>query len=156
MPWAKGKLVELSVVIVLFNIVLLAFLYRRVFPLFVLMLSLALCIGALIASLKLLGIALNLFNVLAFPLVIGVGVDYGIYVVIAMRAKERRGALDRDDRKARAAERTDRDRRFCLARFCGKSGAARAGRSSPHLASGGACSRPSSSSCRSTSGGAVR
>jgi predicted RND superfamily exporter protein len=28
---------------------------------------------------------LNLFNILAFPLVLGIGVDYGIYVVGAMR-----------------------------------------------------------------------
>lgn len=84
-PWAKGKLLELSAAIIAFNVLLLAFLYRRVFPLFVLMLSLALSIGALLASLKLFGVALNVFNVLAFPLVIGVGVDYGIYVVIAMR-----------------------------------------------------------------------
>ena len=47
--------------------------------------SLALSIGALVTSLKLFGIPLNMFNVLAFPLVLGVGVDYGIYVVIAMR-----------------------------------------------------------------------
>jgi hypothetical protein len=87
-PWAKGKMVELSTVIIAFNILLLSFLFRKAFPLFVLMLSLALSLGALLATLKLSGIPLNLFNVLAFPLVIGVGVDYGIYVVIAMRARE--------------------------------------------------------------------
>jgi len=42
-------------------------------------------VWVLVTSLKLLGVPLNLFNVLAFPLVLGVGVDYGIYVVIAMR-----------------------------------------------------------------------
>ena len=84
-PWAKGKLTELSAIMILFNIALLAFLYRRVFPLFILMLSLALSVGALVTTLKILGIPLNMFNVLAFPLVLGVGVDYGIYVVIAIR-----------------------------------------------------------------------
>jgi predicted RND superfamily exporter protein len=84
-PWARGKLVELSAIMILFNLALLIFLYRRVFPLFILMLSLALSVGALVTSLKLFGIPLNMFNVLAFPLVLGVGVDYGIYVVIAMR-----------------------------------------------------------------------
>lgn len=84
-PWAQGKLTELSGFMILFNIVLLIFLYRRWFPLFILMVSLALSVGALVASLKLFGIPLNMFNVLAFPLVLGVGVDYGIYVVIAMR-----------------------------------------------------------------------
>jgi predicted RND superfamily exporter protein len=84
-PWAKHKLTLLSVVMVSFNIVLLAFLYRRVEPLLILMISLALSIGAMIACLKIFGFALNLFNVLAFPLVLGVGVDYGIYILLAMR-----------------------------------------------------------------------
>ena len=84
-PWAKHKLTLLSVVMVSFNVVLLAFLYRRVEPLLILMVSLALSIGAMIACLKIFGFALNLFNVLAFPLVLGVGVDYGIYILLAMR-----------------------------------------------------------------------
>ncbi len=84
-PWAKGKLVELSIIMIAFNVVLLIFLYRKAFPLFALMISLVLSVGAMLASLKLVGASLNLFNVLAFPLVLGVGVDYGIYVVIAMR-----------------------------------------------------------------------
>ena len=84
-PWARGKLFELSAIMILFNVVLLIFLYRSFFPLAILMTGLALSIGALVTTLKLLGIPLNMFNVLAFPLVLGVGVDYGIYVVIAMR-----------------------------------------------------------------------
>jgi predicted RND superfamily exporter protein len=84
-PWSKDKLYELSIVMVLFNIVLLIFLYRAAFPLLVLMLGLFLSIGAMIASLKFFAIPLNLFNVLAFPLVLGVGVDYGIYVILALR-----------------------------------------------------------------------
>lgn len=84
-PWAKGKLFELSGFMLVFNGVLLIFLYRRWFPLFILMASLGLSLGALVASLKLFGIPLNMFNVLAFPLILGVGVDYGIYAVIAMR-----------------------------------------------------------------------
>jgi predicted RND superfamily exporter protein len=84
-PWAKHKLALLSVVMVSFNVLLLAFLYRRAGPLLILMVSLALSIGAMIACLKIFGFALNLFNVLAFPLVLGVGVDYGIYILLAMR-----------------------------------------------------------------------
>jgi hypothetical protein len=84
-PWARGKGLELSLIMVVFNVLLLLFLYRSVFPLFILMLSLALSIGALLTTLKLFGIPLNMFNVLAFPLVLGVGVDYGIYIVVAMR-----------------------------------------------------------------------
>jgi predicted RND superfamily exporter protein len=84
-PWAKHKLTLLSVTMIGFNIVLLAFLYRKPEPLIILMISLALSIGAMIACLKIFGFALNLFNVLAFPLVLGVGVDYGIYILLAMR-----------------------------------------------------------------------
>jgi len=53
------------------------------------MLSLALSIGAMIAGLKITGLPLNLFNVLSFPLVLGVGVDYGIYVIVAVRQQDR-------------------------------------------------------------------
>jgi uncharacterized protein len=84
-PWARGKLTELSAIMVLFNVLLLIFLYRSAFPLFILLLSIALSTAALVTTLKLFAIPLNMFNVLAFPLVLGVGVDYGIYIVIAMR-----------------------------------------------------------------------
>jgi predicted RND superfamily exporter protein len=87
-PWAKAKLTMLSLLMIGFNIVLLAFLYHRFFPLFILMLSLALSMAAMIATLKIFHVPLNLFNVLAFPLVLGIGVDYGIYVVIAIRSPE--------------------------------------------------------------------
>ena len=88
-PWSHSKLLELSIAIVAFNVVLLIFLYRKLFPLLVLMVSLFMSIGAMVATLKILGIALNLFNVLAFPLVLGVGVDYGIYVLLAMRNNDK-------------------------------------------------------------------
>jgi predicted RND superfamily exporter protein len=84
-PWSKHKLAELSIAMVLFNIVLLVLLYRAPKPLLVLMFSLLLSMGAMVAGLKITGLSLNLFNVLAFPLVLGVGVDYGIYVVLAVR-----------------------------------------------------------------------
>ncbi len=83
--WAKGKMVELSAIMIAFNVVLLSILFRRAFPLAILMAGLALAFGAMLASLKVLGVALNLFNILAFPLVLGIGVDYGIYIVGAMR-----------------------------------------------------------------------
>ncbi|MEO8352131.1 MAG: MMPL family transporter [Chthoniobacteraceae bacterium] len=92
-PWAKAKLTELSAVMVLFNVLLLAFLFRRLSSLAVLMGALGLAILALVAALEIFGIPLNLFNVLAFPLVLGIGVDYGIYVIIAMRAPDPRREL---------------------------------------------------------------
>jgi predicted RND superfamily exporter protein len=39
-------------------------------------------IGAMIATMKLLNLHLNLLNVLSFRLVLAIGVDYGIYVVL--------------------------------------------------------------------------
>ena len=84
-PWSHSKLVELSVAMILFNIVLLVFMYRSMTPLLVLMISLGLSIGAMIAGLKITGLPLNLFNILSFPLVLGVGVDYGSYIVVAVR-----------------------------------------------------------------------
>ncbi len=92
-PWSKAKLAELSKVMIVFNILLLAFLFRRLSSLAMLMGALGLAILALIAALKIFSIPLNLFNVLAFPLVLGVGVDYGIYVIIAMRAPDPRREL---------------------------------------------------------------
>ncbi len=83
--WAEGKLVLLSSLMLVFNVILLVFLYREFSTLFLLMLTLILSIGAMIATVKLTGLPINLFNILAFPLVLGVGVDYGIYVLLAIR-----------------------------------------------------------------------
>jgi predicted RND superfamily exporter protein len=44
--------------------------------------TLAFAIGAMVATMKLLNIHLNLLNVLSFRLVLAIGVDYGIYVVL--------------------------------------------------------------------------
>jgi predicted RND superfamily exporter protein len=87
-PWAKGKLNGLTIGMLVMNFLLLIFLFRRVSSILIILTSLGLTIGALLFTLKATGIALNLFNILAFPLVLGVGVDYGIYVVIAMRAPD--------------------------------------------------------------------
>ncbi len=87
-PWSQWKMVQLTALMVGLNIIILTFLLRSLKPIIILMLGLALAVGALVATLKFTGIALNLFNVLAFPLVLGVGVDYGIYIAVAMRAAE--------------------------------------------------------------------
>ena len=92
-PWSQSKLLRLSVAMVLFNIVLLIFMYRAAAPLLVLMISLGLSIGAMIAGLKITGLPLNLFNILAFPLVLGVGVDYGIYIIVGVRQAALPGSL---------------------------------------------------------------
>ncbi len=87
-PWSQRKMVQLTVLMFGLNIALLTFLLRAFRPVCILMLGLALSVGALIATLKFTGIALNLFNVLAFPLVLGVGVDYGIYIALALRSRD--------------------------------------------------------------------
>ena len=87
-PWSQRKMVQLTVLMIGLNIVILTFLLRSFRPICILMLGLALAVGALVATLKFTGIALNLFNVLAFPLVLGVGVDYGIYIAVALRAPD--------------------------------------------------------------------
>lgn len=84
-PWSKKKLVELSLLMLGINVVLLAFHIRRITYLAVLILSQFLATAALVTCLKLMETSLNLFNVLAFPLVLGVGVDYGIYVMLAVK-----------------------------------------------------------------------
>jgi len=86
-PWAKTRLMVLSLLMLGVITLVLAFLYRAVVPLLVLLGSLALSVGMMIAGLKLTGIPLNLFNVLGFPLVLGIGVDYGIYTVLAVRSR---------------------------------------------------------------------
>jgi uncharacterized protein len=92
-PWSKTKLAQLSAAMLGLNLVLLCFLFRRPSSIAIIFAGLALGVGALLATLKATGIALNLFNVLAFPLVLGVGVDYAIYLVLAMREADPRREL---------------------------------------------------------------
>ncbi len=92
-PWSKSKMWQLAGLMVGLNIVLLSLLLRAWRPVAVLMTGLALSVGALFTTLKVTGISLNLFNILAFPLVLGVGVDYGIYIAIAMRSQDARREL---------------------------------------------------------------
>jgi predicted exporter len=87
-PWAKTKLFQLTAGMIVFNILLLTFFFRRWSSLGILFGGLVLAVGALLATLKIASVPLDLFNVLAFPLVLGVGVDYGIYLVVAMRAAD--------------------------------------------------------------------
>jgi hypothetical protein len=85
-PWSERKMFELSGLMIGLNIIMLFSLLRAFRPVVLLMTGLAMGLGALFATLKFTGIALNLFNILAFPLVLGVGVDYGIYIALALRS----------------------------------------------------------------------
>jgi predicted RND superfamily exporter protein len=81
-PWSHHQLLIISALMAMFDISLLAILYRDLRLWLIQVVTLAFGIGAMIASMKLLHIDLNLLNVLSFRLVLAIGVDYGIYVVL--------------------------------------------------------------------------
>ncbi len=81
-PWSHHQLLIISALMAIFDISLLAILYRDLRLWLIQVITLAFGIGAMIASMKLLQAHLNLLNVLSFRLVLAIGVDYGIYVVL--------------------------------------------------------------------------
>ena len=81
-PWSHRQLILISTLMAFFDASLLALLYRNWRLWFIQLVTLALAIGAMIATMKLVHIPLNLLNVLAFRLVLAIGVDYGIYVLL--------------------------------------------------------------------------
>ena len=83
LPWSHRQLLIISALMAIFDVSLLAILYRDLRLWIIQVITLAFGIGAMIASMKLLRIDLNLLNVLSFRLVLAIGVDYGIYVVLA-------------------------------------------------------------------------
>src|SRR2546423_4498304 len=88
-PWSHHQLLIISALMAIFDISLLALLYRNLRLWLIQVITLVFGIGAMIASMKLLHIDLNLLNVLSFRLVLAIGVDYGIYVVLVwQKARE--------------------------------------------------------------------
>ncbi|MEY2532010.1 MAG: uncharacterized protein QOI96_2095 [Verrucomicrobiota bacterium] len=82
LPWSHRQLLIISGLMAIFDAVLLALLYRD-WRLWVIQeLTLLFAVGAMIASMKIFNLPLNLLNVLAFRLVLAIGVDYGIYVLL--------------------------------------------------------------------------
>lgn len=81
-PWSHRQLLIISALMAIFDISLLALLYRDFRLWLIQVITLGFGIGAMIATMKLLNIHLNLLNVLSFRLVLAIGVDYGIYVVL--------------------------------------------------------------------------
>jgi uncharacterized protein len=81
-PWSHRQLLLISALMAIFDASLLAILYRDARLWVVQVITLALAIAAMIASMKLMHVPLNLLNVLAFRLVLAIGVDYGIYVLL--------------------------------------------------------------------------
>lgn len=82
LPWSHRQLLIISALMAIFDVSLLAILYRDLRLWIIQVLTLAFSIGAMVASMKLFGMHLNLLNVLSFRLVLAIGVDYGIYVVL--------------------------------------------------------------------------
>jgi uncharacterized protein len=81
-PWSRRQLLLISALMAVFDATLLAILYRDLRLWLVQVITLALAVAAMIASMKLFHLPLNLLNVLAFRLVLAIGVDYGIYVLL--------------------------------------------------------------------------
>ncbi len=81
-PWSSRQLLFISALMAIFDASLLALLYRD-FRLWVIQVAtLALALAAMVATMKIFQLPLNLLNVLAFRLVLAIGVDYGIYVLL--------------------------------------------------------------------------
>jgi uncharacterized protein len=84
-PWAQGELVAFTTIVGVAILVLLGIVYRK-WSLWVVHASaLLLSMLGLVASLKLLHLSVNLLNALAFPLVLAIGVDYGIQFLVVSR-----------------------------------------------------------------------
>jgi uncharacterized protein len=84
-PWAKGELVAFTSIVGILILVLLWVVYRRFSLWLVHASALVLSMLGLVASLKLLHLSINLLNTLAFPLVLAIGVDYGIQFLVVSR-----------------------------------------------------------------------
>ena len=82
-PWARKEVVLFSAGITGLICVMLALAYRNWRPWLTHILSLVFAIGLTVTVLKLTGVQINLLNALAFPLILGVGVDYGMHILMA-------------------------------------------------------------------------
>ena len=86
-PLGKQELVVFGGGVSGLIIVLLALAYRAWRPWLLHTVSLLFALAATVATLKLSGIRINLLNAMAFPLILGVGVDYGLHLLLAIREK---------------------------------------------------------------------
>jgi predicted RND superfamily exporter protein len=84
-PWAKSELVTFTTVVGLLILLLLWIVYRRLSLWLIHASALLLSMLGLVAALKLFHLSINLLNTLAFPLVLAIGVDYGIQFLVVSR-----------------------------------------------------------------------
>ena len=83
--WARAELRIFTLAVGSLILLLLAIAYRDWRPLLIHALSLVFAVGLCLTLLKLTGTRVNLLNALAFPLMLGVGVDYGMHLILALR-----------------------------------------------------------------------
>lgn len=86
-PWATRELIVFggAVIGIIFVILLLTYRNLKILALHFATLFLAMC--GTVATLKFAAHPINLLNVLAFPLILAVGVDYGVHLILAAREK---------------------------------------------------------------------
>lgn len=84
-PWAARELFVFGGVVVAVILCVLFLTYRSILPLILHAAALAFAVGATVATLKVLDAPINILNVLAFPLILAVGVDYGVHLTLAAR-----------------------------------------------------------------------
>ena len=89
--WAHRELIVFGGAVSLVILLILGFVYRDARFWLLHTVSLLAAAAGTIATLKILHIPINLLNVLAFPLMLGVGVDYGTHIILA--AKEEGDAM---------------------------------------------------------------
>jgi predicted RND superfamily exporter protein len=87
-PWAKRELVVFSSSVGALILLLLGIAYRQWNAWLIHAASLLVALGGTVATLKVAGLQINMLNALAFPLILGVGVDYGLHVLFAARDKQ--------------------------------------------------------------------
>jgi predicted RND superfamily exporter protein len=83
--WARNELIVFGGAVSLIILMILAIVYRNAQFWLLHAVSLLAAGAGTIATLKLLDVPINLLNVLAFPLILGVGVDYGTHLILAAK-----------------------------------------------------------------------
>lgn len=84
-PWATRELFVFGGVVIAVILGVLLITYRAWFPLLLHAAALAFALAGTVATLKFLDAPINILNVLAFPLILAVGVDYGVHLTLAAR-----------------------------------------------------------------------
>ena len=83
--WASRELVVFGGAVSLVILLILGVLYRDARLWLVHTIALLAAAAGTVATLKLMQVSMNLLNVLAFPLMLGVGVDYGTHIILAAK-----------------------------------------------------------------------